>query len=203
MAGQYLMPHKFHLALHFWCYCGCILIPLGSVGRWSIIRVPGLWEVSLQKDNEYFPFTRISKPVHILLTEVRSFLGPKFFCLWTTTIRLTPIGNLVPGYQEFPVAPSETIVGLVKKIRSPTWGMARQWLLGKICLVVDYLTKSTFTYHNAILISNYLSFFSNLEFQNPQVRNNLNSHFFHRPTTDLRELCSRLLQWALKIFPIS
>ncbi len=41
------------------------------------------------------------------------------------TVCLTPIGNLVFGYQEFLVAPSETIVGLVKKIRSPTWSMVR------------------------------------------------------------------------------
>jgi hypothetical protein len=44
-------------------YCGCILISqlvshwslvigrwLLVVGRWSTVRVPGLWEVSLQKD---------------------------------------------------------------------------------------------------------------------------------------------------------
>jgi hypothetical protein len=42
------------------------------------------------------------------------------------TVRLTPIGNPVPGYQEFLVAPNETVAGLVKKIRSPTWGMVRQ-----------------------------------------------------------------------------
>ena len=34
------------------------------------------------------------------------------------TVRLTPISNPVPGYQEFLVDFSETIVGLVKKIRS-------------------------------------------------------------------------------------
>ena len=34
------------------------------------------------------------------------------------TVRLTSIGNPVPGYQEFLVAHIETIVGLVKKIRS-------------------------------------------------------------------------------------
>jgi hypothetical protein len=34
------------------------------------------------------------------------------------TIHLTPISNPVPGYQEFCVAPSETIVGLVKKKKS-------------------------------------------------------------------------------------
>jgi hypothetical protein len=39
------------------------------------------------------------------------------------TVHLTPIGNPVPGYQEFLVAPIETIVELVKKIRSPNWGM--------------------------------------------------------------------------------
>ncbi len=42
------------------------------------------------------------------------------------TVRLTPIGNLVRGYQEFLVAPNETIVGLVKKIRSSNWGMVRR-----------------------------------------------------------------------------
>ncbi len=57
-----------------------------------------------------------------------------------------------------------------QKIRSPTWGMVWQWLLAKICLVVDYLTKRTFAYHNAISITNYLSIFSNLEFQNPKVK---------------------------------
>ncbi len=59
------------------------------------------------------------------------------------TVHLTPIGNPVPGYQDFFVPLSETIVGLVKKIRSPTWSMVRQWLLAKIFLlfVVDYLQK--------------------------------------------------------------
>jgi hypothetical protein len=56
------------------------------------------------------------------------------------------------GYQEFLVAPIETIVGLVKKRKRPTWGMVWRWLLAKICLAIDYLTKSTFTYLNAILI---------------------------------------------------
>ncbi len=59
---------------------------------------------------------------------------------------------------------SETIVGLVKKglvkkNRSSSWGMVWWWLLAKICLVVDYLTKSIFTYHNAILISNFIQHF--------------------------------------------
>jgi hypothetical protein len=36
----------------------------------------------------------------------------------STTVRLTPIGNRVPGYQEFLVAPNETIVGLVKNKKS-------------------------------------------------------------------------------------
>jgi hypothetical protein len=44
---------------------------------------------------------------------------------WATVL-LTPIGNPVPGCQEFLVAPNETIVGLIKKIRSPTLGMVRQ-----------------------------------------------------------------------------
>jgi hypothetical protein len=33
----------------------------------------------LRNMNEYFPFTRISEPVHVPLTKVQSFLGPKFF----------------------------------------------------------------------------------------------------------------------------
>ncbi len=73
-----------------------------------------------------------------------------------------PNWQLHPWISRIFVAPSETIVGLVKKISSPTWGMVWKLLLAKICLVVDYLTKSTFTYHNAILISNYLRGFSNL-----------------------------------------
>jgi hypothetical protein len=43
--------------------------------------------------------------------------------------------------------------------------MVWQSLLAEICVVVDYLTKSTITYHNAILISNYLSIISNLDFK--------------------------------------
>ncbi len=38
----------------------------------------------LRNSNEYFPVTGISERVYVPLTEVRSFLGPKFFCLWTT-----------------------------------------------------------------------------------------------------------------------
>jgi hypothetical protein len=48
--------------------------------------------------------------------------------------------------------------------------------LAEICLVVDYLTKKTFTYHYAILISNYLNIFSNLEFQKPQIKKSQLSH---------------------------
>jgi hypothetical protein len=43
-----------------------------------------------------------------------------------STVRLTSIGNPVPGCQEFLVAPNETIVGLVTKIRNPTKDMVRQ-----------------------------------------------------------------------------
>jgi hypothetical protein len=39
------------------------------------------------------------------------------------TVRLTPIGNPVTGYQEILVAPNKLIVGLVKIIRSPIWGI--------------------------------------------------------------------------------
>ncbi len=39
------------------------------------------------------------------------------------TVRLTSTGNPVPGNREFRLAPSETIVGQVKKIRSLTQGI--------------------------------------------------------------------------------
>jgi hypothetical protein len=42
------------------------------------------------------------------------------------TVRLTPIGNSVPGYQEFIVALIETIVGMVIKIRCLNWSMVWQ-----------------------------------------------------------------------------
>ncbi len=43
-----------------------------------------------------------------------------FLANWCdTTVRLTPIGNPVPGYQEFLVPPSETIVG--RRMISPDW----------------------------------------------------------------------------------
>ncbi len=44
------------------------------------------------------------------------------------TVRLTLIGNPVPGYQEFLVAPSETIVGLVKKeVQLGAWFSNDYW----------------------------------------------------------------------------
>ncbi len=58
---------------------------------------------------------------------------------------LTSVGNLVPGYGDLQLGPRKTIVGQAEKIRSFTWGMVLQWLLANICLVVEYLTKSTFT----------------------------------------------------------
>jgi hypothetical protein len=33
----------------------------------------------LRNWSEYIPFIRISEPVHVPLTEVQSFLGPKLF----------------------------------------------------------------------------------------------------------------------------
>ena len=39
------------------------------------------------------------------------------------TVRLTSVDNPVPGNQEFCFAHLQTIVGQVKKIRSPTWGI--------------------------------------------------------------------------------
>jgi hypothetical protein len=38
-----------------------------------------------------------------------------------STVRLTSIGNLVPGYQEFFVAPSKTIIELFKN-KKPYFG---------------------------------------------------------------------------------
>ncbi len=46
------------------------------------------------------------------------------------TVRLTPIGNLVPGYQEFLVALSETIVGLVKKNKKSFLGHGSALIIG-------------------------------------------------------------------------
>jgi hypothetical protein len=39
------------------------------------------------------------------------------------TVRLTSVDNLVPGNQEFRFAHLQTIVGQVKRIRSPTQGI--------------------------------------------------------------------------------
>jgi hypothetical protein len=41
------------------------------------------------------------------------------------TVRLTSVGNPVPGYQEFQIGPSKPIVGQVDKIRSFTWSMVQ------------------------------------------------------------------------------
>jgi hypothetical protein len=38
-------------------------------------------------------------------------------------------------------------------------------LAEEICLILDYLIKSTFTYQKVILVSKYICNFSNLEFQ--------------------------------------
>jgi hypothetical protein len=65
-------------------------------------------------------------------------IGPKWFGLRpldnsglghatiSDAVPLTPIGNPVPGYQELFVAPNESLVGLVKNIRSPNGGMVWQ-----------------------------------------------------------------------------
>jgi hypothetical protein len=48
------------------------------------------------------------------------------------TVHLTSIYHRVPENQEFALAPTETIVGQVKKIGSPTWGMVFGRKLTKI-----------------------------------------------------------------------
>jgi hypothetical protein len=50
--------------------------------------------------------------------------------LLPATQRLTSTAHPVPGNQEFSLAPSETIVELVKKIRSLTWDSLRVRTLG-------------------------------------------------------------------------
>jgi hypothetical protein len=74
------------------------------------------------------------------------------------TVRLTPIGNPVPGYQEFLVAPSETIVGLVKKKKSYL-GHGSLMIIGidQDTFGCRLLNKKHLSYNNAILISNYLT----------------------------------------------
>jgi hypothetical protein len=51
------------------------------------------------------------------------FLMPSLLRYLSSTVRLTSTAHPVPGNQEFCLAPSETIVELVKKIRSLTWGI--------------------------------------------------------------------------------
>ncbi len=46
-----------------------------------------------------------------------------FFACHFDTVRLTSTVHLVPGNQEFCLALGETIVELVKKIRSLIWGI--------------------------------------------------------------------------------
>jgi hypothetical protein len=74
------------------------------------------------------------------------------------TVCLTPISNLVPGYQKFLVAPIKTIVGLVKNKKSYL-GHGSAMIIVRDMFGCRLLNKSIFTYHNAILISNYLSIF--------------------------------------------
>jgi len=61
------------------------------------------------------------------------------------TVRLTSTGNPVPGNQDFCLAPNETMVEQVEKIRSLTQGIVWWWIPEEICLILDYLIKSTFT----------------------------------------------------------
>ena len=49
-----------------------------------------------------------------------------------STIHLTSTGNSVSEYQDFPFPPMETIVGLVEKIGSLTWGMVLRSILAEI-----------------------------------------------------------------------
>ncbi len=55
------------------------------------------------------------------------------------TVHLTSIHYRVSGNQNFCFAPTETIDGRVKKIRSPTCGMVWWLVFAEIYLVVDYL----------------------------------------------------------------
>jgi hypothetical protein len=48
---------------------------------------------------------------------------PKNPSRWNT-VHLTSTAHPVPGNRDFCLAPSETIVELVKKIKSLTWGLA-------------------------------------------------------------------------------
>jgi hypothetical protein len=48
-----------------------------------------------------------------------------------TTVGLTPIGNPVPGYQEFLVALSETMVELVKKNKKSYLGNGSALIIGR------------------------------------------------------------------------
>ncbi len=51
------------------------------------------------------------------------------------TVRLTSVDNPVPGNQEICFAHLQTIVGQVKKIRSPTWGIVWRSLLAETSMI--------------------------------------------------------------------
>ena len=60
------------------------------------------------------------------------------------TVRLTSTGNPVPGNQEFCLTPSETMIEQEEKLRI-LLKFDDEDLAEEICLILDYLIKSTFT----------------------------------------------------------
>ncbi len=69
------------------------------------------------------------------------------------TVRLTPISNPVPGYQEFLVTPSETIVCRAgQKNKKSYLGHGWAMIIGWDMFGCRLLNKLYFTYHYAILI---------------------------------------------------
>ncbi len=75
------------------------------------------YDPKLNKTNDYTHAVLGEEPVDLNAQQWESFAHH-----WRT-VHLTLVDNPVPGNQEFCLAPSETIVELVKKIRNFTWGI--------------------------------------------------------------------------------
>ncbi len=62
-----------------------------------------------------------------ILNTAISFMMPKSIKMMVWIVRLTSVGNPVPGYQDFHLAPMETIVGLVKNTSPCPWQASLRW----------------------------------------------------------------------------
>ncbi len=66
-------------------YCSCILIPLQLVGRSvgrlvgrSTIKVPEVWEVSIQKDENKFTFKLMCVNLYLIIDELSIYIKTQF-----------------------------------------------------------------------------------------------------------------------------